>query len=288
MEELEIKNELKRTNDLLLKLNKLDLFDNNRNDIINELFNNRENLNIGSNLYIDLASYINIDSDVRIDNNVSFITKSVDFYDRDKIDFKPITIKKNTYIGPNTVINGGVTIGENAYIMAGSVVREDILPNTIVEGNPLKVIKSLDDNAFKKNANNDLIPLYELENGTISKDPDKNLYLIVNNKSLMIAEGNTYMQVIVPDKENKVFILGDSIRVLNLDLKLDNPSDYKISFYSSSYYYDYHGVYRRNGYFTVNTDDGDIIALKFYDNNAKFKRIFDYEIDKIEDLIKDL
>ncbi|MCR5112527.1 MAG: hypothetical protein K6A63_01165 [Acholeplasmatales bacterium] len=37
MEELEIKNELKRTNDLLLKLNKLDLFNFNNKSLV--LFN---------------------------------------------------------------------------------------------------------------------------------------------------------------------------------------------------------------------------------------------------------
>ena len=44
-------------------------------------------------------------------------------------------------IGANTVIIGEITIGENSIIAAGSVVVKDVPPNSIVAGNPAKVIK---------------------------------------------------------------------------------------------------------------------------------------------------
>lgn len=44
-------------------------------------------------------------------------------------------------IGPNCVIIGDITIGENAIIGAGSVVVKDVEPNTIVAGNPAREIK---------------------------------------------------------------------------------------------------------------------------------------------------
>ena len=37
----------------------------------------------------------------------------------------------------------GITIGENAIVGAGSVVTKDVLPNTIVAGNPARVFKNL-------------------------------------------------------------------------------------------------------------------------------------------------
>ena len=46
-------------------------------------------------------------------------------------------------IGANVVIIGEIKIGDNAVIAAGSVVIKDVPPNTIVAGNPAKVVKVL-------------------------------------------------------------------------------------------------------------------------------------------------
>ncbi|WP_298350714.1 acyltransferase [uncultured Dokdonia sp.] len=54
---------------------------------------------------------------------------------------KPIIIEDNVWIGANCFILGGVTIGEGAVISANSVVHKDIKRNTIVGGNPAKLIK---------------------------------------------------------------------------------------------------------------------------------------------------
>ena len=303
-----LNNELKRTNDLLFEINKLNKYDSKREELLNELFINKgNNFIIGSNININLASNIKIgnnvnildgfnassygniiiEDDVKIGFGVSIITDNPDVYNRDILNISDVYISKNAYIGANSIILPGVRIGENAIIGAASVVTHDVLDNTIVAGNPAKEIKKIDDLGFN-NKSNDLITLYDLKGGIISKDSDKNLYLIVNNKCLLIAEGNTYNEVVVPEKLNKVFILGDSIRVLDLDLIFDDPNDYKISIYTSSYYYGYFGVYDKGGYYTVMTDDGDVIAVKFYDNFAKFKRIFDYDLNKIDELVKEI
>lgn len=51
------------------------------------------------------------------------------------------TIGNNVQIGANCVIIGGITIGDNAIVAAGSVVVKNVPTNTIVAGNPSKVIK---------------------------------------------------------------------------------------------------------------------------------------------------
>ncbi len=55
----------------------------------------------------------------------------------------PIHIANDVWVGANSVITQGVTIGEGAIIAAGSVVNKDVQAMTIVGGVPAKVIKSL-------------------------------------------------------------------------------------------------------------------------------------------------
>ena len=61
-----------------------------------------------------------------------------------------ITIGDNVWIGGNTCIMPGVTIGRNAVIGAGSVVTKDIPENAIAAGNPCRVIRLIteDDRDF--------------------------------------------------------------------------------------------------------------------------------------------
>lgn len=59
---------------------------------------------------------------------------------------KPIKINNNAWIGFNAIILKGVTIGEGAIVAAGSVVTKDVLPYTLVVGNPAREIKILNQN----------------------------------------------------------------------------------------------------------------------------------------------
>lgn len=54
---------------------------------------------------------------------------------------KPIVIKQGAWIGANTTICSGVTIGKNAVIGANSVVKTDIPNYSVAVGVPAKVIK---------------------------------------------------------------------------------------------------------------------------------------------------
>lgn len=62
-----------------------------------------------------------------------------------EIDWKLVEtfIKKGASIGSNATILCGVTIGENAMVGAGAMVTKDVAPNTIVAGNPAKIIKQI-------------------------------------------------------------------------------------------------------------------------------------------------
>lgn len=56
---------------------------------------------------------------------------------------KPIEIGDNCFIGMNSIILKGTTIGNNVVVGAGSVVQGTFPDNCIIAGNPAKIIKQL-------------------------------------------------------------------------------------------------------------------------------------------------
>ena len=57
----------------------------------------------------------------------------------------PLTLEDNVWIGAGVHIMGGVTIGRNSVIGAGSVVTKDVPENVIAAGVPCKVIREITD-----------------------------------------------------------------------------------------------------------------------------------------------
>ena len=57
-----------------------------------------------------------------------------------KVAVKKTVIGNNVFIGLNAIIMAGVTIGDGAVIGAGSVVTKNVEPDTVVGGNPAKLI----------------------------------------------------------------------------------------------------------------------------------------------------
>src|SRR3954447_22283240 len=51
-------------------------------------------------------------------------------------------VKRGASIGSGATLLGGITVGENAIIGAGSVVTKDVPPNSVVAGNPARVLRS--------------------------------------------------------------------------------------------------------------------------------------------------
>lgn len=69
---------------------------------------------------------------------------SIDIMERrDPPQSAPIKIRKNVWIGMNSLILKGVEIGENAIVAAHSVITTNIPENTLFGGNPARLIKTL-------------------------------------------------------------------------------------------------------------------------------------------------
>lgn len=58
---------------------------------------------------------------------------------------KPVNIGNNVWIASNVTVCGGVNIGDNTIIAAGSVVTKDIPSNVLAGGIPCKIIRELTD-----------------------------------------------------------------------------------------------------------------------------------------------
>jgi acetyltransferase-like isoleucine patch superfamily enzyme len=56
---------------------------------------------------------------------------------------KPVVVNDNVWIGANSIILPGVSIGEGSVIAAGSVVINDVPSFCLVGGNPAKIIKKI-------------------------------------------------------------------------------------------------------------------------------------------------
>lgn len=63
--------------------------------------------------------------------------------DWDLVDVRPVKICSDAWIGMNTVIMQGVTIGRGAIIGANSVIKQDVPEFTIVAGNPAQIVAKL-------------------------------------------------------------------------------------------------------------------------------------------------
>ncbi|WP_052323743.1 DapH/DapD/GlmU-related protein [Flavihumibacter sp. ZG627] len=129
------------------------------------LYNNRSKISIGDRTYIGGTSLycyenINIGDDVMfswdctvIDTNAhSLLSKERELdvlqwkmgwkhKDWRNVKTKPVLIGNKSWIGFNSIIMKGVTLGEGCVVGAGSVVTESFSDYSIIGGNPAKFIK---------------------------------------------------------------------------------------------------------------------------------------------------
>ena len=120
------------------------------------------NIHFGKNVFVNSACTfmdrggIYIDDEVFIGPKVNLITINHDInpFNRNTTICKPIHIEKRVWIGVAATILPGVRIGENSIIGANAVVTKDVPSNTIVGGNPAKVIKTIDVEQYKQELQN--------------------------------------------------------------------------------------------------------------------------------------
>ena len=110
------------------------------------------NIECGDNVYFNMNCVILDGMKVKIGSHVLFgpgvqvytATHPLDWQQRRKEEYsKAITIGDDCWIGGGAIICPGVTIGNRVVVAAGAVVTKDIPDDTLVGGNPAKVIRKL-------------------------------------------------------------------------------------------------------------------------------------------------
>ncbi len=104
-------------------------------------------LNLGSG-YINRNTKIRCFNEITIGQNVA-ISENVSIWDSDAhkiirddyIPTTPISIGNHVWIGMNSVILKGVTLGDGCIVAAGSIVNKSFPANCLIGGIPAKIIK---------------------------------------------------------------------------------------------------------------------------------------------------
>lgn len=110
-------------------------------------------ISLGSHVSINRGSILNGGGGIEIGNN-SLIGPGVIIYSQNHVfsetsipirlqgySYKSVTIGEDCWIGANSIILPGVTLGNNTVVAAGSVVTRSQSGRVLIGGNPAKVIR---------------------------------------------------------------------------------------------------------------------------------------------------
>lgn len=111
-----------------------------------------KNITVGKNVFINACCHfqdhggVTLGDGCLIGHNVVFATLNHDFNPERRTSMipAPIVLGRKVWVGSNSTILQGVTIGDNSIIAAGSVVTKDIPANVIVGGVPAKFIRNIE------------------------------------------------------------------------------------------------------------------------------------------------
>ncbi len=116
----------------------------------------QKNARVGRNCKISSHTFIcegvTIEDDVFVGHNVTFINDlypratAADGHVQNEEDWSvvPTRVKRGASIGSSVTILGGITIGEEAMVGAGSVVTKDVPSRAVVAGNPARVLRTIE------------------------------------------------------------------------------------------------------------------------------------------------
>jgi len=112
-----------------------------------------ENIYIGEHVFLNVScaildcNKVSIGNHVMIGPSVQLYTAAHDIHAEARNQgwevAKPINIADNVWIGGSAILLPGVKVGMNSVVGAGAVVTKDVPSNTIVAGNPARVIREI-------------------------------------------------------------------------------------------------------------------------------------------------
>jgi len=107
--------------------------------------------NIGHGIWLSCVGEIEIAEDNLLGHNILIADSYHSYQDPDTpiiyqpmADPEPVRIERGCIIGPHASILAGVTIGANSFIAANTVVSRSVPPNSVVAGNPGRIIRRFD------------------------------------------------------------------------------------------------------------------------------------------------
>ncbi len=113
-----------------------------------------QRLSVGAGSVIGDRVTINLDAPVSLGRNVSIGPHVLIYTGTHQVGYgsnrrrgellaRPVEIQDGSWVGLRATILPGVTIGHGSVVAAGSVVDQDIAPNSYVQGNPAAVVSTL-------------------------------------------------------------------------------------------------------------------------------------------------
>ncbi|WP_086350565.1 sugar O-acetyltransferase [Candidatus Enterococcus clewellii] len=141
------------------------------------------NIELGEECYLNMGCTFIDDGKIIIGNKVAFgpgvtiatVGHPIHPEYRRVMYSDPVVIEENCWIGANTTICPGVTIGKNSVIGAGSIVTKDIPENSVAVGNPCKVLREINekDRQFyykdRMLTEEDIAEVYRLNGGSVDQ-----------------------------------------------------------------------------------------------------------------------
>jgi acetyltransferase-like isoleucine patch superfamily enzyme len=107
--------------------------------------------NIGPGIWFSCVGRIDVGEDNLMGHNILIADSYHEYQDPDTpimlqpmAEPEPVTIEPGCIIGPHAAILAGVTVGARSFVSANAVVTHSVGPNSVVVGNPARVIRHYD------------------------------------------------------------------------------------------------------------------------------------------------